>query len=161
MVANGQGGSIINTASMLGIVVAKGSAAYSASKAGVISLTKTMALELARHGIRVNAICPGYFETEMTESYLATPQGQAEIKAIPMRRVGKAEELDGLLGGLRLVEEDEIAVVREPFVGVETEAADVEAQPWGGDLYPYVQIRARGEVTDLGLVAALEFPGHA
>jgi NAD(P)-dependent dehydrogenase (short-subunit alcohol dehydrogenase family) len=97
MVANGQGGSIINTASMLGLVVAKGSAAYSASKAGVISLTKTMALELARHGIRVNAICPGYFETEMTESYLATPQGQAEIKAIPMRRVGKAEELDGLL----------------------------------------------------------------
>jgi NAD(P)-dependent dehydrogenase (short-subunit alcohol dehydrogenase family) len=97
MAAHGQGGSIINTASMLGIVVAKGSTAYSASKAGVISLTKTMALELAKHRIRVNAICPGYFETEMTESYLATPQGQAEIKAIPMRRAGKAEELDGLL----------------------------------------------------------------
>jgi NAD(P)-dependent dehydrogenase (short-subunit alcohol dehydrogenase family) len=97
MAAQGQGGSIVNIASMLGIVVAKGSTAYSASKAGVISLTKTMALELAKHRIRVNAICPGYFETEMTEGYLATPQGQAAIKAIPMRRVGKAEELDGLL----------------------------------------------------------------
>jgi NAD(P)-dependent dehydrogenase (short-subunit alcohol dehydrogenase family) len=97
MAANGQGGSIVNIASMMGIVVAKGSVAYSASKAGVISLTKTMALELAKHRIRVNAICPGYFETEMTASYLATPQGQAEIKSIPMRRAGKAEELDGLL----------------------------------------------------------------
>jgi NAD(P)-dependent dehydrogenase (short-subunit alcohol dehydrogenase family) len=97
MAAHGQGGSIVNIASMLGLIVAKGSTAYSASKAGVISLTKTMALELARHRIRVNAICPGYFETEMTEDYLSTPQGQAMIKAIPMRRVGKAEELDGLL----------------------------------------------------------------
>jgi NAD(P)-dependent dehydrogenase (short-subunit alcohol dehydrogenase family) len=97
MAAHGQGGSIINIASMLGLIVAKGSTAYSASKAGVISLTKTMALELARYRIRVNAICPGYFETEMTEGYLSTPQGQAMIKAIPMRRVGRAEELDGLL----------------------------------------------------------------
>jgi NAD(P)-dependent dehydrogenase (short-subunit alcohol dehydrogenase family) len=97
MAAHGQGGSIINTASMLGMVVAKGSTAYCASKAGVISLTKSMALELARHRIRVNAICPGYFETEMTESYLSTPQGQAALKAIPMRRAGRAEELDGLL----------------------------------------------------------------
>jgi NAD(P)-dependent dehydrogenase (short-subunit alcohol dehydrogenase family) len=97
MAAHGQGGNIVNIASMLGLIVAKGSAAYSASKAGVISLTKTMALELAKHRIRVNAICPGYFETEMTEDYLSTPQGQAMIKAIPMRRVGKAEELDGLL----------------------------------------------------------------
>lgn len=73
----------------------------------------------------------------------------------------RAEELDGLLGGLRLVEEDEVLVVRQPFVGVQTEAADVEGESGAGDLYAYVQVRARGEVTDLGLVAALEFPGHA
>jgi hypothetical protein len=73
----------------------------------------------------------------------------------------RTEKLDGLLGGLRLVEEDEEPVVRKLFVGVETEAADVEAQSGAGDLHTYVQIGARGEVTDLGLVAALEFPGHA
>ncbi len=73
----------------------------------------------------------------------------------------RAEKLDGLFGRLRLVEEDEVPVVRKPFVGVQTEAADVEAQSGAGDLHTYVQIGARGEVTDLGLVAALEFPGHA
>lgn len=73
----------------------------------------------------------------------------------------RAEQLDGLLGGLRLVEEDEVPVVRKPFVGVQAEAADVEGESGAGDLHTYVQIGARGEVTDLGLVAALEFPGHA
>ncbi|MFK4545366.1 hypothetical protein RKD29_004962 [Streptomyces tendae] len=73
----------------------------------------------------------------------------------------RTQELDGLLGGLRLVEEHEVPVVRQPLVGVETEAADVEAQPGAGDLHAYVQIRARGEITDPGLVAALKFPGHA
>ncbi|GAV46096.1 hypothetical protein Saa2_09096 [Streptomyces acidiscabies] len=70
------------------------------------------------------------------------------------------EELDGLLGGLRLVEEDEVPVVREPFVGVQSEAADVEGQAGRRDLYPHVQIRPRRQIADLGLVAALEFPGH-
>ncbi len=73
----------------------------------------------------------------------------------------RPQELNGLLGRLRLVVEDEVTVVREPFVGVQTEATDVEGQPGAGDLHAYVQIRARGEVTDPGLVAALEFPGHA
>lgn len=72
----------------------------------------------------------------------------------------RTEKLNRLLGRFRLVEEDEIPVVREPFVGIETEAADVEGQPGPRDLHAYVQIRARGEVTDPGLVAALEFPGH-
>lgn len=97
MAAHGLGGAIVNIASMLGVVVDKGTVAYCASKAGVISLTKAMALELARYGIRVNAICPGYVETEMTEAFLASPRGQALIQAIPMRRFAKAEELDGLL----------------------------------------------------------------
>lgn len=73
----------------------------------------------------------------------------------------RAEQLNGLLGGLRLIEEDEVPVVRQPFLGVQTEAADVEGESGAGDLHTYVQIGARGEVTDLGLVAALEFPGHA
>lgn len=81
-------------------------------------------------------------------------------EGLRIARLG-AQELKGFLGGLRLVEEDEVAVVREPFVGVEAETADVEAQSGARDLHAYVQIRARGEVTDPGLVAALEFPGHA
>jgi hypothetical protein len=76
-------------------------------------------------------------------------------------RNDSVSQLDGLLRGLRLVEEDEVPVVRQPFVGVEPEAADVEGQTGGGDLHAYVQIRARGQVTDPGLVAALELPGHA
>lgn len=71
------------------------------------------------------------------------------------------EQLHGLLGSLRLVEEDEVAVVGEPLFRVESETADVEGQPGRRDLHAHVQIGSRGEITDLGLVAALEFPGHA
>ncbi len=85
---------------------------------------------------------------------------ERHTEGLRVARLG-AEQLDGLLGGLRLVEEDEVPVVREPLLGVQTEAADVERQSGAGDLHAYVQIGARGEVTDLGLVAALEFPGHA
>lgn len=73
----------------------------------------------------------------------------------------RTEELNGLLGRFRLIEEDEVPVVGELLMGVETEAADVESQPRGRDLHAYVQIRPWREITDLGLVAALEFPGHA
>ncbi len=73
----------------------------------------------------------------------------------------RPEQLDGLLGSLRLVEEDEVAVVGEPLVRVESETADVEGQSGRRDLHTDVQIGTRGEITDLGLVAALEFPGHA
>ncbi|NRG16433.1 SDR family oxidoreductase [Rhizobiales bacterium] len=88
-------GAIVNIASILGERVAKGVAPYAISKAGVVQMTKVLALELSRHDIRVNAIAPGYFETEINAGFFDTPQGAAMIKRIPMRRTGKPEELDG------------------------------------------------------------------
>jgi NAD(P)-dependent dehydrogenase (short-subunit alcohol dehydrogenase family) len=97
MVQVGQGGSIVNIASMLGEVAKGGVPSYCAAKAGLIHLTRAMAIELARHKIRVNALCPGYFQSEMTEAYLASPEGVAMLGRIPQRRIGGAEELDGAL----------------------------------------------------------------
>ena len=97
MVRLGHGGSIVNIASMLGEVAQKGVPSYCAAKAGVIHLTRAMALELARHRIRVNALCPGYFATEMTDAFLASPEGVAMVGRIPQRRIGRAEDLDGAL----------------------------------------------------------------
>ncbi len=92
----GRGGSIINIASIQGERVAPGITPYSTSKAAVVHMTKSLALEWARHGIRVNAIEPGYIGTEMTDEMWDTEYGQALIKRIPMRRLGKPEELNGL-----------------------------------------------------------------
>ncbi len=97
MVQAGRGGSIVNIASMLGEVAKDGVPSYCAAKAGLIHLTRAMAIELARHKIRVNALCPGYFQSEMTEAYLASPEGVAMLGRIPQRRIGGAEELDGAL----------------------------------------------------------------
>ena len=97
MVRLGHGGSIINIASMLGEVADSGVPSYSAAKAGVIHLTRAMARELARHDIRVNALCPGYFASEMTDAFLASPAGLAMIERVPQRRIGRAEDLDGPL----------------------------------------------------------------
>ena len=97
MVEAGQGGSIVNIASMLGEVAKGGVPSYCAAKAGLIHLTRAMAIELARHKIRVNALCPGYFQSEMTEGYLASPEGVAMLERIPQRRIGAADELDGAL----------------------------------------------------------------
>jgi NAD(P)-dependent dehydrogenase (short-subunit alcohol dehydrogenase family) len=97
MVRLGHGGSIINIASMLGEIADSGSPSYCAAKAGVIHLTRAMARELARHGIRVNALCPGYFASEMTEAFLTSPRGIATIERVPQRRIGRAEDLDGPL----------------------------------------------------------------
>ena len=72
-------------------------APYNASKAGLIHLTKVLAMEWARYSIRVNAICPGYIETEMNSAFWRTPGGQRLIERIPQRRIGKPEELDGAL----------------------------------------------------------------
>jgi NAD(P)-dependent dehydrogenase (short-subunit alcohol dehydrogenase family) len=90
-------GSIVAIASIAGIRVAARAAAYAASKAGIIHLTKVLAYEWAPHGIRVNAIAPGYFETEMTQDLLATERGKAVIGRIPMGRVGQVTDLDGPL----------------------------------------------------------------
>lgn len=88
-------GAIINTASVLGERVASGVAAYSVSKAGVVQMTKALALDLARHNIRVNALAPGYFETEINAGFFETENGRKMISRIPMRRIGNYEELDG------------------------------------------------------------------
>lgn len=91
------GGAIVNVASILGIRVQPGLAAYCASKAGVDHLTKALALEWARYGIRVNALAPGYFPTEINEGYLTGEAGEKMKKVIPMRRFGELSDLDGPL----------------------------------------------------------------
>ena len=94
------GGSIVNIASVHGLVgsAPNNQAAYSASKGGLVNLTRELALQWARHGIRVNAIAPGYFETELTEAMIADDSGAAWIsRNTPMRRPGELRELDGPL----------------------------------------------------------------
>ena len=93
----GHGGSIVNIASALGLLGTGEVPAYCASKGGLVNLTRAMAADLARHDIRVNAIAPGYFETDMTRGHLESAAGKAMVKRIPMHRVGKAEDLDGVL----------------------------------------------------------------
>jgi NAD(P)-dependent dehydrogenase (short-subunit alcohol dehydrogenase family) len=90
-------GNIVNIASILGERVSSGTASYAVSKAGVVQMTRALALELARHNIRVNALEPGYFETEINQGFFDTEPGKAMIKAIPMRRIGRLEDLDGPL----------------------------------------------------------------
>ena len=97
MAANRAGGSIINIASLLGFGVIKGLSTYSATKAAVVSLTKSMALELARDRIRVNALAPGYFATEFNDAYLASEAGKRMMARVPMGRAGAVHELDGPL----------------------------------------------------------------
>ncbi len=86
-------GSIVNTASILGLRVANGQSSYATSKAGVVQLSKGLALEWARYGIRVNALCPGYFVTEMNKEYFDSEQGQKYIQRSPSRRTGELSEL--------------------------------------------------------------------
>ena len=90
-------GSIINIASITGERVAGGVAPYCTSKAGVMHLTRAMALELARHGIRVNALAPGYVQTELNRDFLVSEAGEKLKSRIPQRRFGLPEELDGPL----------------------------------------------------------------
>ncbi|HET9445966.1 MAG TPA: glucose 1-dehydrogenase [Steroidobacteraceae bacterium] len=97
MRADSRGGSIINIESILSFRQTGHIPAYVASKAGLTQLTKTMALELARHNIRVNGIAPGYFSTDINRDYLSSEAGAAMIKRIPQRRAGNVEDLEGPL----------------------------------------------------------------
>ena len=94
---SGSGGAIVNIASILGIGVSGHVGPYATSKAALIQMTKSMALEWARHGIRVNALCPGYIETDINREFFATESGKAMIKRIPQRRLGQPSDLDGAL----------------------------------------------------------------
>lgn len=97
LIARDAPGSIINIASLVAEKVGISSASYAVSKAAVLHLTKAQALEWAKHRIRVNAICPGYIHSEMTDDYLASPRGQEMIERVPQRRAGQPSDLDGAL----------------------------------------------------------------
>jgi 3-oxoacyl-[acyl-carrier protein] reductase len=90
-------GAIVNIASVLGLAVSKGAVAYAAAKAGVVQVTKALAVELAFKGVRVNAIAPGWFVTEMNDAYLTGEAGTAIKREIPMGRFGNPGDLDGAL----------------------------------------------------------------
>jgi len=91
------GGSVVNVASILGFRVAGRVAPYAASKAALVQLTRALALEWARHGIRVNAIAPGYVETDINRDFFASDPGKALVSRIPQRRLGRPGDLDGAL----------------------------------------------------------------
>jgi NAD(P)-dependent dehydrogenase (short-subunit alcohol dehydrogenase family) len=88
-------GTIVNVGSIMGERVAGLVSSYAASKAALLQLTRALALEWARYGIRVNAIAPGYIETDINKGFFATPAGEAMMKRIPQRRLGRLEDLDG------------------------------------------------------------------
>ena len=90
-------GAIVNIASVLGLAVSKGAVAYAAAKAGVVQVTKALAVELAFKGVRVNAIAPGWFVTEMNDDYLSGEAGAAIKREVPMGRFGNPGDLDGAL----------------------------------------------------------------
>ena len=92
-----RGARIVNIASMAALRVLAQIGVYCMSKAAVVQMTKAMALEWGRYGINVNAICPGYIETEINAAHWETEAGRKLIDMLPRRRVGKSEDLDGLL----------------------------------------------------------------
>jgi NAD(P)-dependent dehydrogenase (short-subunit alcohol dehydrogenase family) len=97
MLAAGKPGAIVNIASVLGFGVSKGVIAYTTAKAGVIQATKALGLELAFKGIRVNAIAPGWFVTEINHDYLSSDEGKKLTRDIPVGRFGQDGDLDGAL----------------------------------------------------------------
>jgi 3-oxoacyl-[acyl-carrier protein] reductase len=97
MLAKGAKGAIVNIASVLGLGVAKGSVSYATAKAAVIQVTKALAVEWAFKGVRVNAIAPGWFVTEINDDYLSGEAGAAIKREIPMGRFGNPGDLDGTL----------------------------------------------------------------
>jgi NAD(P)-dependent dehydrogenase (short-subunit alcohol dehydrogenase family) len=97
MIARKQEGNIINVASVLGFSVMKSLSPYTISKAGIVQATRAMALEWAANHIRVNALAPGYIDTEINHDFWATPGAEKLIKRIPQRRVGAESDLDGAI----------------------------------------------------------------
>jgi len=97
MLAAEKKGAIVNIASVLGFGAAKGVVAYATAKAGVVQMTKALGLELAFRGVRVNAIAPGWFDTEMNHEFLNSPEGAAMTREIPAGRFGADGDLDGAL----------------------------------------------------------------
>lgn len=95
--AESGGGSIVNIASIAGLRTGGHISAYAASKAGLIHLTKNLAVELARSKVRVNALAPGYIETELNADFFASKAGEELVRRIPQRRLGRPEDLDGPL----------------------------------------------------------------
>lgn len=95
MIQAGKGGSIINVSSVLGLLAKSGQTSYCASKGAVIQLTRAMALDLMQHNIRVNAIAPGWFQTNINATYFETMAGQQQILRMPARRLGHLQELIG------------------------------------------------------------------
>jgi NAD(P)-dependent dehydrogenase (short-subunit alcohol dehydrogenase family) len=97
MIKANVGGSVVNIASILAQREQKLLTNYAASKAAVVQFTRTAALELAQHNIRVNAICPGYFVTDLNSAWLQSDEGQAMVRRIPQRRTGDLQDLTGPL----------------------------------------------------------------
>ena len=91
------GGRIVNVASMAGLRVLSQIGVYSMSKAAVVHMTRAMALEWGRYGINVNALCPGYIDTEINHAHWQTEAGQKLVQMLPRKRVGKPEDLDAVL----------------------------------------------------------------
>lgn len=97
LIRAGKPGAIVNVASILGYGVSRGTSAYAVSKAGVVQLTQALALEWAFRGVRVNAIAPGYFVTDINRDYLSSDKGAAMTRDIPVGRFGEEGDLDGAL----------------------------------------------------------------
>ncbi|MEL7044648.1 MAG: glucose 1-dehydrogenase [Pseudomonadota bacterium] len=97
LIATGTPGSLVNVASILGIRPQFNQCSYSSSKAAVIRLTQVLALEWVRKGIRVNALCPGYFKTELNDEFFETEKGRAYAASMPMGRLGELDEMSAPL----------------------------------------------------------------
>jgi NAD(P)-dependent dehydrogenase (short-subunit alcohol dehydrogenase family) len=116
MIRRGEGGKIVNIASMVGLRPVGKLAIYGASKAALIHLTKALAMEWARHDIQVNAICPGYIETEMNSEFWQSEGGKSFMKSFPRGRVGQPNAMDG---AIRLLAGDDSEYISGAILSVD------------------------------------------